>query len=351
MAGSSGGPAASRGVTRATAGTAPSGSSRGGNASVKKPTQRARSRRDVYTPPIEASAPYGSTGSRTYAVVPPQVAVGEPGWRHLVLLERRGRHPERLEQSGPDDVLVLGAGGAADDPAEDAVARGSNTRSGRRPSTPGRGPARRSSANRSRSRPCCRSPQGSSVGKPARHREQVTDRDRRGVGRRSAQAGEVGDVPGDRVVQAEQAVIAQRQDRGRGEALRHRRDPEHAVGVGRRVLPDRGSSRSPGRGAARRAGRPRRRRPGCGGPRGTGRPPHRAAANGPGRMGSAEVVMTAESSETATGPAGSASRPADQLAPDPNGAGPTVGRRTWWRGSLQARSGTSDRSAAPAKTW
>ena len=44
-----------------------SGSSRGGKASVKPATQRARSRTEVKTPPIEDSAPYGSIGSSIQA--------------------------------------------------------------------------------------------------------------------------------------------------------------------------------------------------------------------------------------------------------------------------------------------
>ncbi len=49
-------------------GWSPSGSSRAGNASRNPATQRARSRTLVNTPPIEASAPYGSVPSRISAL-------------------------------------------------------------------------------------------------------------------------------------------------------------------------------------------------------------------------------------------------------------------------------------------
>ena len=56
-------------------GCGPAGSSRGGKASVKPATQRARSSIEDETPPIAASAPYGSLGSSGPGLVTTHVAV------------------------------------------------------------------------------------------------------------------------------------------------------------------------------------------------------------------------------------------------------------------------------------
>ena len=64
------------------------------------------------------------------------------------------------------------------------------------------------------------------------HRQQIAQRRGRAVGRRQRQFLQLRDVVGDRVVEAQAALVTQQQDHRRDEALCHRRDPERAVGGG-----------------------------------------------------------------------------------------------------------------------
>jgi hypothetical protein len=66
----------------------------------------------------------------------------------------------------------------------------------------------------------------------ARHREEVAHGDRWGVGGWGAERVERGVVSPDRVVQAQQPIVAEQQRRRRGERLGHRCDPVDGVLVG-----------------------------------------------------------------------------------------------------------------------
>ena len=97
-------------------------------------------------------------------------------------------------------------------------------------------PPCRSSAKRSKSSPCCRSPNGSSVGNPA----DIVSKCSIVIGGESTvgplDPGQLRD-PLHPVVESQPALVAKEQDGCRGEALRHRRDTEDAVLVGSQFRP------------------------------------------------------------------------------------------------------------------
>ena len=165
--------------------------------------------------------------------------MGEAVRRNVATLERRRGHAERLEQALPDDVLVLASGDVRDDPTEDPVPQvrvleahvpGVQANVGPGPKQLGE-PVEIETLLAIAPRVVGR--------QPGRHRQQVAHGDRR-ASPRSGRAGPTssGTWRPTGIVQAEAAVVAQRQDGGRREALGHRGDPEDAVGVGRRVLAD-----------------------------------------------------------------------------------------------------------------
>ena len=167
-AGSPRGPAASRGGTPGAGDGPSSGSSRAGNASVNPPTHRPRSRTDAHRPPIGANAPWPSIGSSSQA----SARRTKPAARSSGGIASRSK-PAASCPSGERSRVAnrrrqySRPGHVRDDPAEDRVAevRILEADAGR---------ARRASRRRARNSPelvdrspCCRSPHGSSVGRPA----------------------------------------------------------------------------------------------------------------------------------------------------------------------------------------
>ena len=187
------------------------------------------------TPPIDASAPYGSLPSRIRRLVAPHVAVGEARLRDVLRVVGRGRHAERPEDPVAHEVAVLLPAGGRDDPPEDPVAEVRVLERG-----PGRPGERRACGEEPLERverqallPVAPRIVGREAG---RHRQEVPDRDRRRVGRRRRPAGQRGHVHAHRVVEPEAALVAQQQDGRRRERLGHRGDPVDRVGVGPAVL-------------------------------------------------------------------------------------------------------------------
>ncbi len=158
-----------------------------------------------------------------------------PGGEHV------GREPvglvtglgqaQRVEQPGLDRLGVRHAGDRRDDPAQDRVTQV-------RVFEPGAG------------RPGEADPLGQEFGElwqrralltvaprvvgrePGGHREQVPDPDPLGVRGDGGPVAQLGNVLFGQVVEAERTLVPQRQHHGGGEALGHRRDPEHGVSVG-----------------------------------------------------------------------------------------------------------------------
>ena len=212
------------------------------------------------TPPIDASAPYGSLALADQRLVAPHVAVGEARLRDVLRVVGRGRHAERPEDPVAHEVAVLLPAGGRDHPPEDPVAEVRVLERG--PGRPGERRARRRGTARTRRarRPCCRSPHGSSVARPADivSRWRIVIAGESAVG--GAQPASAGTCSAHRVVEPEAALVAQQEDGRRRERLGHRRDPVDRVGVGPAVL---AVADGPGparvRRARRRAPRPRRR--------------------------------------------------------------------------------------------
>ena len=69
-------------------------------------------------------------------------------------------------------------------------------------------------------------------------RQQVPDGEARRIGGRVDEARQLGDVARGRIVERELPLVAQAHDAERREALRHRRDAKHRVGVHRRLPAD-----------------------------------------------------------------------------------------------------------------
>jgi hypothetical protein len=158
------------------------------------------------------------------------VTDGQPLRGHLRRVEDRRRQPERLEQPAGDHLSVRRPGGGRDDAAEDRVAEvGVLERGARRPGeAQPAGEQRVEAGVRQALLPVAPGVVG---GEPRNHRQQRADRQRGGVRGREPDAGQRGHVPDGLVVQTQRALVAQQQDRGRREALGHRGDAEHGVGV------------------------------------------------------------------------------------------------------------------------
>ncbi len=168
-------------------------------------------------------------------LVPPQVAASETGRRDIAFEVRRRRHDERPQESIPDDFPVFPAGDVRDQATEDPVAEVRVFEpEARRPRE--REAAAKELGERAQVEALLPITPGIVGREAGGHRQEVPDRDRRRVGRRSAEIRELGDMVGDGIVEPEPALVAEEQHRCRGEALGHRGDPEDAVGVGWRVL-------------------------------------------------------------------------------------------------------------------
>ena len=160
-----------------------------------------------------------------------------PGWPGVS--NSSASNPVRVMPSGrsrsvADVVRVRLARDGGDDPAQDRVAEiGVLELGSRRPVEPhAAGQEAAELLQRQALLPVAPRIVGREAG---RHREQVPDRHAGRVRRHRRPAAQLGDVLLGRVVELEHAVVAQRQDRGRGEALGHRRDAEDRVGVRRRA--------------------------------------------------------------------------------------------------------------------
>ena len=174
----------------------------------------------------------------------------------------RGRHAERPEDPVADEVAVLLPAGGRDDPPEDPVAEVRVLERG--PGRPGERRARRRGTARTRRarRPCCRSPHGSSVARPAdivsRWRIVIAGESAVG-GAQPASAGTC--VPtgssSPRRPSSRSSRIGRRRER-----LGHRRDPVDRVGVGPAVLAVADRPGPAGVDEPRRRARRPRRRPG-----------------------------------------------------------------------------------------
>ncbi len=172
---------------------------------------------------------------RMKLLVDPDVAEREP--RRLDVLGTIGgrRHAEWCEDPVAHELAVLLPGGRRDDPTEDPVAevrvleRGSWR--------PGERQARRQEALKGVKGEVLLAIAPGVVRREARrHRQQVADRDGWRVRRVRPPARERRHVRIHGVVQPQPTLVTQQDDRGRGERLRHRRDPEHGVGVGPSIV-------------------------------------------------------------------------------------------------------------------
>ncbi len=160
------------------------------------------------------------------------VADGEVAVVELVGGEAGPFQAERGQQPGSDELVVEHAGRHRQHPAEDRVAEVGVLEPGpRRPVE--RDPGRQQLVERGDRQPLLPVPPRVVGREPGRHRQQLPDRHRGGVGRPVPPAVQLGHVLRGRVVERERAGVAQQQDGRRGERLGHRRDPKHRARVGR----------------------------------------------------------------------------------------------------------------------
>src|SRR6266700_1651798 len=168
------------------------------------------------------------------------VAAGDPSGpggllRDLELLRlvAGARHAQRLEQPVRDVVRVGHARYGGDDPAQDRVAEVGVLEPGARRAVDAHAPGEELREVLQRKALLTVAPRV--VGREARgHGQQLPDRDPGRIRAHWRPSGQLGNVVLGQVVQLQQAVVAQRQDRGRGEALGHRGDAEDRAGVRRR---------------------------------------------------------------------------------------------------------------------
>ena len=168
-------------------------------------------------------------------VVPAHVAAREALGGHVLGQVGGRRHAQRDEDPVAHELAVLDAGHRRDHAAEDPVAevRVLEDRARRPRERRARGEEPLEGVERQALLPVA---PWIVRGEAGRHRHQLADRDRRGVGRGRAPAGERRDVVGDRVVQAEAAFVAEHEQRRGREALGHRRDAVDRVRVGAPIL-------------------------------------------------------------------------------------------------------------------
>jgi hypothetical protein len=144
-------------------------------------------------------------------------------------------HAQREEEPVPDDLPVLGAGDVRDDAAQDPVAQVGVVVGGSR--RPGEGRAGRQQLREQVQRKPLLAVPPRIVGRETgRHRHQLANGHRDAVRGRETPGGQLRDVRGDGLVQAEAALVAQQEDRGCGEGLGHGRDAEHGACVWPAVL-------------------------------------------------------------------------------------------------------------------
>jgi hypothetical protein len=155
------------------------------------------------------------------------------GRLELLGLEPGARHAERAEQAMADVGRVRRARDGGDDPAQDRVAEVGVLEPGTRRPVDGHAAGQETVEVFQRQALLAIPPRV--VGGEARgHGEQVPDRHAGRVRRHGRPAAQLGDVFLGQVVELQQAVVAQLEDRGGGETLGHRGDPEDRLGVRRR---------------------------------------------------------------------------------------------------------------------
>ena len=163
-------------------------------------------------------------------IVVADVPVGEACLLDILRPVRRRRHAERHQDPVADELAVLLPSRVGDHPAQDPVAEVRVLE--RRARRPRQRRVRREEALEGVERQPLLAVAPRIVGGEAgRHREQLADRHGRRVARRRAPGREGGDVGRDRIVESQPALVAQQEERGRRERLRHRGDPEHGVRV------------------------------------------------------------------------------------------------------------------------
>ena len=163
----------------------------------------------------------------------PAVAVRQTVRRHVGRLQRRGRHAERPENVGRDIIAVRHLRHVRDDSPEDGEAVVGilvcDARSVRERNARAQHPRQLLVGVREMA-----IPPRVVFRKSFGVRQQMADRDARRVARRIRHSGHLRHVPLRRIVERQLPFVAQLEDRHRGEALGHRRDAEHAIGIHRR---------------------------------------------------------------------------------------------------------------------
>ncbi len=162
-------------------------------------------------------------------VVPPDISDRQRFGGHPVSREGRRCHTERGEEARCDELRIRHAGGTSHDETQDRVAEVGVLEP--RPGGPGKGHTvlQEGQRNVPSSRPCCRSPQGSSVGNPADmvKRCSIVIGVESPVGNsRPASSGIHDDTESSSL---SRPFVAQHHHGRSGEALGHRRDSEDAV--------------------------------------------------------------------------------------------------------------------------
>ena len=148
----------------------------------------------------------------------------------LLGLEPGAGHAERVQQAAADVVRVRRARDGGDQPAQDRVAEVGVLEPGARRPVEAHAAGQEGVELLQRQALLPVTPRV--VGRePRGHGEQVPDRHAGRVRRHRRPPAQFGEVLLGRVVELQQAVVAQGENRGRGEALRHRGDPEDRTGV------------------------------------------------------------------------------------------------------------------------